>query len=103
MQCRAPRAELRNEEVLLPQDARELDAQTNIRRVFGDDWGSVALIFTPDGGTDLLTPTNMEKLWSIESEVLGLRAQDPDDSSTQYSFSETCEKTFPTYADGSTG
>ena len=33
------RVELRNEEVLLPQDARELDAQNSIREQFGPDWG----------------------------------------------------------------
>lgn len=31
--------ELRNEEVLLPQDARELYAQNAIREKFGNDWG----------------------------------------------------------------
>ena len=86
--CALP-TELRNEEVLLPQDARELSAQALIRRNFGHDWGSVALILTPDGSggsSDLLTTNNMERLRDIESDLLELRAQDPDDKSRFYTF-----------------
>ena len=37
------------------QDARELDASKLIRSTFGEDWGSVSLIYSTASGADILT------------------------------------------------
>ena len=98
------KVELRNEEVLLPQDARELEAQTKIRGHFGPDWGQVSLIMTPSGGGDMLTASNLQRVANTESAMLALTAKDPDDSTKgPYTFADACERQFTAYPDGTAG
>ena len=97
------RVELRNDEVLLPQDARELDAANLIRSTFGEDWGSVSLIYAAPSGGDILTQALLTEVATAEAEALALTAVEPDDASIIHEFSDVCELQYPTYADGSTG
>ena len=96
-------AELRNEEVLLPQDARELEDMNRIRGHFGPSWGRVSLILTPTSGGDILTEPLITDVASTEAQVLSLTADDPDDASKKYAFVDACEPLFPQYVDGTAG
>jgi hypothetical protein len=86
-------AELRNEEVLLPNDAREIDTQKAHRELFGWDTGFSSMLIRTDGN-DLLTKPSLESLALMEAEVLAVTVADPDDAHI-ITFQSTCERMWP--------
>ena len=87
--------ELRNEEVLLPQDARELDAQAQLRETFGWESGRASVLLRRADGGDMLTVATLREVAALEAELLALNATDAEDESTVYGFADICEEVFP--------
>jgi len=87
--------ELRNEEVLLPQDARELDAQTQLRDTFGWESGRASVLLRRADGGDMLNVATLREVAALEAELLALNATDAEDESTVYGFADICEEVYP--------
>ena len=87
--------ELRNEEVLLPQDARELDAQAQLRETFGWESGRASVLLHRADGGDMLNVATLREVAALEAELLALNATDAEDESTVYGFADICEEVYP--------
>jgi hypothetical protein len=82
-------AELRNEETVLPQDSREIEAMKGINAKFGPDFGQGMVIFKPTTGGDMLEESRLMAMAAAEEAILGLKVKDPA-TGTAFGYSDVC-------------
>ena len=88
-------ADLRNEEIVLPNDARELEQKNRIDAVFGHDYGFATFIFSPSAGGDVLNVASLRALASAEEAILSLVTEDPDNTAMKWGWADVCARMQP--------